>query len=246
MDVDDATLSRISRGISDLIRRLPEVSLERQWWYGAHPDDYALEPAEHQNSLAATGTTLSTMDATKQVNTRPSPPSDLPPELLLTILDYLDYPAAIKAQAVCRTFYHMISLETRFTRDDRRELMLRAEQKFQRYQHPQAMFACFKCFRFLPMSGFGVSQVSGDRGKHQVYAGRRFCLRCGVSRWHYRPGQIVKLFLDGDIRDKVQLRICSTCKKPNLHVFSFHGVGGEWDGMEGCESSCAGYIAPAE
>jgi len=135
---------------------------------------------------------------------------DLPVELLMIILESLDYPTAMKASAVCRIFNNIIKLKTRFTRNDKRALMLHAEQTFQRYVRCK-IFACFKCSSFLPEYLFGSRQVSSARAKGGYAAHRRFCIRCGIVRFHYRPGQVIRLFGSSST-----FRICSRCNRPNF------------------------------
>jgi hypothetical protein len=140
---------------------------------------------------------------------------DLPVEILLAILEPLDYPTAIKASAVCRVFRDMIQLKTRFTKDDKLAYMLHVEHSFPRYLHPEH-FACSKCLRLFPEAFFGYSQVTSSRGKHRQHANRRFCLRCGITRFHYRPTQEIRVFVDDLVERRGTLRICGHCRNPCL------------------------------
>jgi hypothetical protein len=55
------------------------------------------------------------------------------------------------------------------------------------------LFACHRCYKLLPRCNFADKQMKRTRTKGHADSGRRFCLKCGIDRAIYHPGNSVRL-----------------------------------------------------
>lgn len=156
--------------------------------------------------------------------------SRLPPELLLQILNYLNYPGL-------SSFLHSCHLFRRFPSEpfvlNVRELyiddLLAKEQSDAGYRRVCAQnlvrycmhapindihqnrtqkaesLVCYTCYSELPRDRFLRSQVTGNRSYGHSQAGRRFCTACGLKHGKWVPGTYFNRHNGGMI-------VCITCR----------------------------------
>lgn len=67
-------------------------------------------------------------------------------------------------------------------------------------------FSCSRCLKLCPSGAFSDKQIKAKRGKGHAESDRRFCLKCGVKKRIYQPGEPV-------IVNRHTHYICALCWK---------------------------------
>lgn len=126
----------------------------------------------------------------------------LPAELLLIILNHLDYSSKLAIQWTSKALYSVMEdhwISRTYTMKDLLEIerwpRFTIGQRGEGTKQPIALldyFACHICLKIRSASYFSNAMMKGHRGKLSPILSperkNRFCIPCGV-RWHrYRPG----------------------------------------------------------
>jgi hypothetical protein len=166
---------------------------------------------------------------------------NLPPEIHLRIMSYLNFREVQFLRATNSYFYGLLSPTdlARF-RTDYAELLYQEEldcvnnpTKYDKYpfvpmesyiitredkKWSEGYLTCFFCFRLLPIEHFATSQCTQRRRKGHIHAKKRFCEDCGVEKGMWQPG--TELQFHSSLTPRVY---CSRCRRvrsiPSIHLF---------------------------
>lgn len=127
---------------------------------------------------------------------------DLPLELHLKILSCLDYPTCLALSQANVFFRSIITVEKPSTSAQKVSFLCTAEN-WPRYKDK---FSCSRCLKLCPSGAFSDKQIKAKRGKGHAESDRRFCLKCGVKKRIYQPGEPV-------IVNRHTHYICALCWK---------------------------------
>lgn len=175
---------------------------------------------------------------------------NLPPEIHLRIMSYLDFREIQFLRATKWYFYNFLSKAdlARF-RDDYVEILYQEElasvanalnpdeyrliedetdiDRETKKKHMNYL-TCFSCFRILHTSHFAISQSTQRRRKGHIHAKKRFCEDCGVKKGKWQPG--TELQFQSHLTPKVYCIKCRMVRlAPIVHVYRprvHHGICG--------------------
>ena len=111
---------------------------------------------------------------------------DLPQELLLHVIRYLDYGSATSLLQTNRLFHRIVSPQDCAVQN-KRAFVLTAE-----FRKHFSSLGCYRCYRTLPYTAFADNQMRGFRGPGGPRQFDRFCVACGVETKIYEPGSRIK------------------------------------------------------
>ncbi|CAG8363187.1 unnamed protein product [Penicillium salamii] len=125
---------------------------------------------------------------------------DLPTELHLHIIKFLDYPSSFALSHTNQRFRAILPMEPPETREEKLSFLL-AIELWPRYDH---LFSCSICLKLRPRNAFTDKQIRAKRRKGAIESDHRFCLDCGCCKKFYQPGQYLRV----DGREEVLCAIC--------------------------------------
>lgn len=175
---------------------------------------------------------------------------NLPSDLHVTLLSYLDFPALEKLRATS-TYFRTLPSDTEIKKCREayvRELHSEEVEEMRRLSHRQCIRAstagfsnladdgdedsffaylnCYSCFRSLHYTCFADTQLSRRRTKGHADAWKRFCTECAIKDNKWEPGSL--LSFGGQIW--LYCRRCHRLKnRPNSQWFRLFDI---------CQSCC--------
>jgi hypothetical protein len=136
---------------------------------------------------------------------------DLPTDLHVLLLSYLDFPSLQMLRATCSYFHQLPSnLQIAAARDAYRQTLFEQEQLD---PNDKQLLTCYTCFRRLPISHFACTQISRRRSPGHIDAHKRFCASCAIRDQRWEPGTILS-FPPHQRRSLVYCRRCRQVQLP--------------------------------
>ncbi|KAM0440001.1 hypothetical protein ACHAPT_001103 [Fusarium lateritium] len=109
---------------------------------------------------------------------------NLPYDIYLDLAKQLDYQSLINLSSTNRLFHEILNPAAIFTRSEIADLCDAQDRQFRAIG--KELFACYKCFRFMPKKKFGRPGSFG----HDAWQ-NRFCLDCSAKLKRYQHGRAV-------------------------------------------------------
>lgn len=146
----------------------------------------------------------------------------LPPELLVRIISYCDYPSTVALSLTCRILHGRVppSQHRRYDMKDLLEIerwpcydgAADAEGQLKQAIFTRDYFACHLCLRIRATTKYSNAMMKEKRGKHRLSSSdtsnrgsTRFCIDCGIRIGRYIPGTVFSFggYRSGGLADTI-------------------------------------------